>query len=49
MITQHFTLYPRQRCANRVELGENINAVAILINHTHDTAHLTLDTVQPGR
>src|SRR5207253_3852421 len=47
MIVQHLGLDLRQRGADRLELGEHIDAVALFLDHAGDAAHLTLDPAEP--
>jgi hypothetical protein len=36
-----------QRCLDRRDLSQNVNAVAVLLDHPLDAAHLALNTSQP--
>jgi hypothetical protein len=46
VIFQHSFLNPPQRCAHSGYLGDNIDAVALLIYHLGDAAHLPFDLAQ---
>src|SRR5580658_9704901 len=44
---QQLTLDPRQRGAHGSELGHHVDAVALVLHHARDPAHLALDALQP--
>jgi hypothetical protein len=46
VILQHLGLDPRQRRANRLQLGQDVDAIAVLFHHPGDTTHLALDAAQ---
>src|SRR3974390_1872500 len=48
-IAQHFFLETPQRRAHRRDLGDDVDAVAIVLDHARNAAHLALDAVQPFR
>lgn len=47
VIFQYSFLNPPQRCAHSGYLGDDIDAVALLIDHLGDAAHLPFDLAQP--
>ncbi len=47
MITQDFLLGTPQRGAHSRNLGDDINAIAIFIDHARKATNLPLDSVQP--
>jgi len=46
MITQDFLFHPIESGANRADLRDDIDAVAIFIDHFRKAAHLSLDAVE---
>jgi hypothetical protein len=46
VILQDQFLDPTQGCADRSDLRHNVDAVAILLDHAGEAAHLTLDAVE---
>ena len=46
MVLENFPLNGAQCRFDRRELGQNINAVALVFDHANNTAHLTLDTFE---
>jgi hypothetical protein len=46
VIAQHFLFQAPQSRANRRNLRHNVDAVAILLDHPGDAAHLTLYSIQ---
>ena len=46
MLAQQIAFDSRQRCADRFDLGDDIDAVAIVYDHLRDTANLPLDPLQ---
>ena len=49
MVTQYLLLHPIQSRFNRADLGQDINAVTILLDHERYAAHLPLDPAEPGK
>jgi hypothetical protein len=47
VIPENFFLDATQRCPDRGDLGDDVDAVPILIDHFRKTAYLALDAVQP--
>jgi hypothetical protein len=47
VIAQHLFLDPPQRRANRRDLRDDVNAIAVLLDHFGQPAHLTLDAAEP--
>src|SRR5690242_8937637 len=47
VIAQHFLLDPAQRGAHRRNLGHDVDAIAIVIDHLRQAADLTLDAAEP--
>lgn len=48
MVVQDFLLDLVERGAHRADLGQHIDAVAVLLDHAGDAAHLALDASEPG-
>lgn len=48
MVLQHLFLDALQRCPHGGDLRDNVNAIAVIIDHLHDAAHLALDLLQAG-
>src|SRR5688500_13130980 len=46
MVLQHLRFDPRQRRADRPNLGHHVDAVTVLIDHACDAAHLALDAAE---
>ena len=46
MILQYLFLGPAQRRTNRGDLGDDVDAVTILLNHLGQAADLTFDPAQ---
>src|SRR5262245_22880778 len=46
VVAQHLLLHPPQRRAHGQELGDNVDAVAVLLDHAGEAAHLALDAAQ---
>src|SRR5262249_24197922 len=46
VVGQHLVLDALQRRADRLELGQHIDAVAVFVDHAGDAAHLALDAGQ---
>lgn len=49
MISKHLILHALQRRLNRLELCQNVDAVAVFFNHPSDTADLPFDPAKPSR
>ena len=49
MILQNLLLDPPQRSAHRRNLREDVDAVAIALDHTGDPAYLALDSIEPAK
>src|SRR6185437_13421167 len=47
VIAQDLLLRAPQRRAHRRDLGHNVDAVSVVLDHAGETANLTLDTAQP--
>src|SRR5262249_59704518 len=47
MVAQHLVLDPLQGGARRGDLGQDVDAVAILLDHAGDAAHLSFDSIEP--
>src|ERR1700730_9660204 len=47
MVAQDFLLGASQRGAHRRDLGDDVDAVAILLNHAREATNLPLDPLQP--
>jgi P-type Cu+ transporter len=47
MIAQDFLLETPQRCPYRRNLRDDVDAIAIVLDHARDAAHLALDAIQP--
>ncbi len=48
MIPEDLLLHGVQGGADRGDLGQNFNAVAVVRDHPYEAAHLALDPLQPG-
>lgn len=46
MIAQQFVFHPPKRGANGCDLGDHIDAIAILIHHSGQAAYLALDPAE---
>ena len=46
MIGEDFLLGAAQRRAHRRELGDDVDAIAVVLDHAREAAHLALDPVQ---
>jgi heavy metal sensor kinase len=46
VVAQHLLLDPPQRRAHRRQLGDDVDAVSVLVDHAPQTAHLALDAAQ---
>jgi len=46
VIVEDFPLDPHQRGAGRLDLRQDVDAVAAVADHPGDAAHLTLDAAQ---
>ena len=46
VIVQYLAFDPRQRRARRLELGQDVDAVATVVDHAGNAAHLSLDPAQ---
>ena len=49
VIAQRLLLDAVQRGAHGADLGQHVDAVAVLFDHAGDAAHLALDAAQPGK
>jgi hypothetical protein len=49
MILQYLLLDPPQRSAYRRDLRDDVDAVAVTLDHAGDPAHLTLDPVEAAK
>ncbi len=47
VIAQHLLFHFVQGGANRVNLREDVYAIAILVDHAHQAADLALDALEP--
>lgn len=48
MVRQRLLLDPVEGGADGTDLGQHVDAVAVLLDHARDTAHLALDATEPG-
>lgn len=46
VIVQDFLFNPAQRCAHGGDLGDDIDTVAVLLNHAGKASHLAFDAVE---
>ena len=46
VLLKHILLDPSERCASGRDLGDDVDAVAILFNHAGNAPHLSLDAVE---
>ena len=46
MIAQDLFLDPAQRSAHRADLGDDVDAVALVLDHAGEAAHLALDAAE---
>ncbi len=46
VLTEQIGLDARQRCTHRLDLGDDIDAIAIILDHLADAAHLALDALE---
>lgn len=49
MVSKHFVFHPLQSRPDRLELRQNVDAVAVFFNHPSDTADLSFDPAKPSR
>jgi|GEM_PF-5651814 len=47
VILEHETLHARQRSTRGLNLGDDVDAIAVVVNHAHQATHLPLDTGKP--
>jgi hypothetical protein len=48
VVLKHKPLDTRQSCARGLHLGDNVNAVAVVIDHFYETTDLPFDPGEPG-
>lgn len=46
VLAEQIGLDARQRCTHRLDLGDDIDAIAIVLDHFADAAHLALDALE---